>query len=207
MLFIELLVPWGIFTVDERRRLAERMTAQRLLGGENGEHSADSGVIMFFDSLTHVVVREVETWVTAGRTLAPHRGPRYVVNVYVGAWAKEMSGHLITGITRQLGENEGDPDRLFRESRAVVHVLGISEGSYGLYGKAQRSSDMLEMINSAKVASPEQAPKGMTIDPVCGAKVPIEAATMLELDGVTYGFCCTHCRGHFVKRRQKSEGS
>jgi hypothetical protein len=39
MLFTELLVPKGVFTGHERRRLAERLTVQRLLPGERGSRA------------------------------------------------------------------------------------------------------------------------------------------------------------------------
>jgi YHS domain-containing protein len=203
MLFIELFVPKGVFDDEERRRLAERLTAERLLAGaEGGPEGADPGVIGFFESVTHVVIREPEVWIVDGKPFDPAEAPRYVVNVYVGAWAKEMSEHLITAITRELAAAEGDLERLYREPHALVHVIGVPEGGYGLFGKAHRSSDLLEMINKAKTAAPAEAPPGMVIDPVCGATVPIEEAVALQLDGTTYGFCCTHCRGHFVKQRK-----
>lgn len=41
------------------------------------------------------------------------------------------------------------------------------------------------------------------IDPVCGMRVEMAAARhTAEVAGVTYYFCCPHCRAHFVKQTQ-----
>ncbi|MEV1172747.1 hypothetical protein [Nonomuraea sp. NPDC049784] len=45
MLFIELLVPMGVFDEHERRRLADRLTGRRLLSAAEGQPAADPGVI------------------------------------------------------------------------------------------------------------------------------------------------------------------
>ncbi|MGP3921038.1 YHS domain-containing protein [Nonomuraea sp. 10N515B] len=202
MLFIELLLPKGVFDEQERRNLAGRLTAQRLLSDAHGEAAADPGVIELFDSLTHVVVREEETWVSGGNLWDPSQGPCYVVNVIVGMWGKEMSEHLIAKITAELADAEGNP-----EPRALVNVISVPEGSYGIWGRAHRSPDMLRLIEEAKTGQVAAAPEGMVVDPVCGAVVPIEDAVLLERDGQTYGFCCAHCRGHFAKHAHDAKAS
>jgi xanthine dehydrogenase accessory factor len=41
------------------------------------------------------------------------------------------------------------------------------------------------------------------IDPVCGMEVEIATARhSAQMDGVTYYFCCPHCRAHFLKAPQ-----
>ncbi|MFI7448748.1 hypothetical protein ACIBQX_14725 [Nonomuraea sp. NPDC049714] len=203
MLFVELLVPRGVFDEEERRRLAGRLTGRRLLSAADGEAvDADPGVIDLFDSLTHVVVREEDVWSGGGRLLDASQGPWYVVNVIVGMWGKEMGGHLISRITAELAEAEGNP-----EPRAVVHVISLPEGGYGLRGRAQRSSDVLRLIEEAKTGPSAPVQDGMIVDPVCGATVPLKDAVILERDGQTHGFCCTHCRGHFVKRSRGAQAS
>ncbi|MBF8190088.1 YHS domain-containing protein [Nonomuraea sp. K274] len=196
MLFIELLVPKGVFDVQERRRLGERLTGRRLLSAANGEQdAADPGVIDLIDSLTQVVVREEEVWITGGDPPGPSRTPRYVVNVIAGMWGKEMSEHLISRITAELADAEAGP-----EPRAMVNVISVPEGSYGLRGRPHRSSDLLQLIEEARTGPAAPVPDGMIVDPVCGATVPIADAVILEHDGQRYGFCCPHCRGHFAKR-------
>lgn len=195
MLFVELLVPKGTFDEWERRVLAGRLTARRLLSpGDGTTPAADPGVMDLFDSLSHVVVREEEVWIAGGNLLDGSQDPWYVVNVIVGVWGKEMSEHLISRITAELAEAEGRP-----EPRAVVNVISLPEGGYGLSGRVRRSSDFLALIEEAKTGPAAHVPDGMVVDPVCGATVPLEEAVVLERDGQTYGFCCTHCRGHFVR--------
>ncbi|MEU6426318.1 YHS domain protein [Microbispora sp. NPDC046973] len=195
MLFVELLVPKGVFDGWELRVLAGRLTARRLLSaGDGTTPAADPGVMDLFDSLSHVVVREEEVWIAGGNLLDGSQDPWYVVNVIVGLWGKEMSEHLISRITAELAEAEGRP-----EPRAVVNVISLPEGGYGLAGRVRRSSDFLALIEEAKTGTAAHVPDGMVVDPVCGATVPLEEAVILERDGQTHGFCCTHCRGHFVR--------
>ncbi|MET8005140.1 hypothetical protein [Nonomuraea glycinis] len=203
MLFIELLVPKGVFDEQERRSLAGRLTGRRLLSAPDGEAgAADPGVIDLFDSLSHVVVREEEVWNAGGRLLDASQGPWYVVNVIAGMWGKEMSEHLISRVTAELAQAEGNP-----EPRAVVHVISLPEGGYGLHGRAQRAADVLQWIEQAKTGPAAGVPDDMIVDPVCGATVPLQDAVILERAGQTYGFCCPHCRGHFVKQLSSAEAS
>ncbi|GLX07556.1 YHS domain-containing protein [Microbispora sp. NBRC 16548] len=203
MLFVELLVPKGMFDEWERRVLAGRLTARRLLSpGDATTPAADPGVMDLFDSLSHVVVREEDVWIAGGNLLDGSQDPWYVVNVIVGLWGKEMSEHLISRITAELAEAEGRP-----EPRAVVNVISLPEGGYGLRGRVRRSSDFLALIEEAKTGSAAHVPDGMVVDPVCGATVPLEEAVILERDGQTYGFCCTHCRGHFVRESSAAGAS
>ncbi|MEO3798186.1 hypothetical protein ABGB14_49010 [Nonomuraea sp. B10E15] len=132
MLFVELLVPKGVFDAQERRSLAGRLTGRRLLSAVDGEPvSADPG----------------------------------------------------------------------------VHVISLPEGGYGLHGRAQRSSDVLQLIERAKIGPAAPVPDDSIVDPVCGATVPLQDAVILERGGKTYGFCCPHCRGHFVKQLSDAEAS
>lgn len=196
MLFIELFVPKGTLSLQERQGLAERLTPARLFSAPEGgtEHiTPDTGVGDLFASLSHVVVHEPETWIAAA---GPGGRRHYVVNVHVAAWAREIGEHLIAAITRELAE----ADARGAETQVLVHVLGVPEGGYGIDGQMRRSSDLLEMIEQARTEPPAKAPPGTFIDPVCGARVPVETAVVLEREGTTYGFCCSHCRGHFAKR-------
>lgn len=203
MLFVELLVPKGMFDEWERRVLAGRLTARCLLSpGDSTTPAADPGVMDLFDSLSHVVVREEDVWIAGGNLLDGSQDPWYVVNVIVGLWGKEMSEHLISRITAELAEAEGRP-----EPRAVVNVISLPEGGYGLRGRVRRSSDFLALIEEVKTGSAAHVPDGMVVDPVCGATVPLEEAVILERDGQTHGFCCTHCRGHFVRESRAAGAS
>lgn len=142
MLFVELLVPKGVFDERERRRLAGRLTGRHLLAAAGGSVAPD--VVDLLDELTHVVVREEEVWNAGGHLLDAAQGPRYIVNVIAGMWGSEMSDYLISRITTELGEAEGNP-----EPKAVVHVISLPEGAYGLYGRAQGPSDVRNLMDRA----------------------------------------------------------
>jgi YHS domain-containing protein/phenylpyruvate tautomerase PptA (4-oxalocrotonate tautomerase family) len=203
MLFVELLVPKGVFDEQSRRGLAARLTARRLLsGGQSDTPATDPGVLGLFDSLSHVVVREEDVWVAGGNLLDQSRDAWYVANVTVGMWGKEMRELLISRITAELAEAAGNP-----RPQVVVHVMSLPEGSYGLGGRPQRSADFLSLIEAAKTGPADVAPDGMLVDPVCGAIVPAQKAVILERDGQTYGFCCTHCRAHFVTQLGETKAS
>ncbi|HEY3685985.1 MAG TPA: hypothetical protein VGL93_23335 [Streptosporangiaceae bacterium] len=201
MLFIEVLAPPGLLDTGGRADLAGRLSARNLLGGSaDGPGSTDPGVLDLFASLSHVVIREPEAWFADGVPVTAVDGPRFVVRVYAGAWAKEMADHLVTAITRALADVAGD--RVYAEPRAVVHVIGVADGGYGVYGVPHRPADLLERIESARTREPGQAPAGTFVDPVCGAVVVAGEAVTVELDGTAYGFCCAGCRGRYVKRHR-----
>ncbi|MFC4334487.1 hypothetical protein [Salininema proteolyticum] len=188
MISIEVNVPAERLDRMERVRLAESLTAHRLLGSaeETGEIGADPGVLALYESLTTVSVREHDVWIA----------DRVTVDLTVGTWAKDMASHLVAAVSRRL-EEAG-----FEQS--IVYVRGIAEGCYGLDGEIVGISAFTGMIDRAKVNSTEDAPEGSFIDPVCGAVVPAEQAVLLELDGEVHGFCCPGCRGHFAKKRRKT---
>ncbi len=164
---------------------------------EEEEQSAPAAVIESWRALTQVVVHELDTWVVGGRPVEPGEPPHYVVRVSVpGAWRKDMSAAVIARITRVLAEADADPQRLYREPQAWVHVVGIAEGSCGVLGLAVGSSDIVKMITRPFRESPDRdalikaAAPGTTIDPICGMTVPLtDAAITLEHEGVTYAFC------------------
>jgi YHS domain-containing protein/phenylpyruvate tautomerase PptA (4-oxalocrotonate tautomerase family) len=215
MMFAEVFVPKGALPPERLDQLAQRLTTHGLHDrpetlDEPGAERADPGVLDFLESITHVVVHEVGLWVAGGRRLDPAEPPRYVVRVYVpGPWRKEMSAHLITRITRALSESDPyDAERLYRQPHAEVHVLGVPEGGYGVFGRVVGESAMADLISDA-VRGTAGTPPGMAVDPVCGATVPLAppAAVTAELNGTTYGFCCAGCRRTFLTRQQNTTGA
>lgn len=218
MMFVELFVPKGRFSAEEQSGLAARLTLGGLLeqfaaleegaaadpsADRSASGSAPPAVLALMESITHVVVHEVATWIVGGR---PHdrTGPtRYFVRAYVpGRWRKELTGFLVTSITRALSQAEGGSERLYREPHAEVHVLGVPEGGYGAFGRSVGESDLLDMIHEAAGDAVEPAPTGSALDPVCGMTVPInDQAVSLEHNGRTLYFCCSACRRHFVDRQ------
>lgn len=216
MMFVELFVPKGTYSQETLRQLGQRLVAALLAQPDGtprqetkdrtGLESADPGVVEFLSSITHVVVHEPDTWITAGRALGPDEPPRYVVRVHVpSAWRKELSEHLITSITRVLADVDDAGERLYRAPHAEVHVLGVPEGGYGAFGEPIGESRLLDLINQSKRDAASAVPDGMIKDPICGAVISLDTAVMLEHDGKTLGFCCAGCRRHFERQNSGSE--
>lgn len=202
MMFCELFVPRGAHGAEELRAVARRLTMKELLphidaipevAGAEEAATANPGVVDFLDSITHVVVHEIDTWIVDSRPLTAD-APRYVVRVYVpGPWRKAMSAFLIGAITHALATTDPDPRRA---PEVEVHVLGVPEGSYGAYGRVVEESGLMEMISGAKTDVP--AEPGALIDPVCGMDATNSGVPVLEHEGITYGFCSPGCRKHFA---------
>lgn len=70
--------------------------------------------------------------------------------------------------------------------------------------RARRPSDEADTLTPAvQSPAPSAGPDAFATDPVCGMRVDTAAARhMAEVDGVTYYFCCPHCRAHFVSQPQ-----
>ena len=210
MMFLELFVPRGAFSPDDLPGLAGRLTLRQLLThvdaiGDVVDASdqliANRGVMDFVESISHVVVHEIGTWIAGGRLLGPAASPRCVARVYVpGPWRKAMSAFLVASITRALAEAGPDPHRYYREPRVEVQVIGVPEGGYGTFGRVIGESALLDMISEARTGPPEPpCDPGVLIDPVCGMAAS-DTVAVLEHDGATYGFCSPGCRRHFADK-------
>jgi len=207
MMLIELFVPRGAFSAEQLRELAGRLTVRQLLThaaalpditGHSEASSANPGVLDFVDSVSHVMVHETGTWIAGGRLLDHAAPPRYLVRASVpGPWRKAMSAFLIASITRAISQVSPEPERCYRDPCVEVHVTGVPEGGYGVFGRVAGEAELLDMIHEAKTDAPAPGDPGVLIDPVCGM-VASDTVTTLEHEGVTYGFCSPGCRRHFA---------
>jgi YHS domain-containing protein len=209
MMFLELFVPRGTLSTEQLQRLAEQLTMKQLLTHVDAIRdvvdaseiaTANAGVMDFLDSINHVVVHEIGTWIVDSRRLDPTEPPRYVARVHVpGPWRKAMSPFLIAGITRALSQADTDPERLYQNPHVEVHVIGVPEGGYGVFGRVIGESALLEMISQAKTGTPVPDDSSVLIDPVCGMAATDMVHT-LEHEGTIYGFCGPGCRRHFADK-------
>ena len=212
MMFIELFVPRGACSAEQLRELAGRLTMRQLLThadairdvvDASAASSANPGVLNFIDSVNHVVVHEIGTWIADERPLDDAGPPRYLARAYVpGPWRKAMSAFLIASITRAISQASPDPGRCYREPCVEVHVIGVPEGGYGVFGRVADESALLDMISEAKTGSPTPGDPGVLVDPVCGM-VASDMVPTLDHGGTTYGFCSPGCRRHFADKASR----
>jgi hypothetical protein len=138
MMFIEVYVPTGALSGDQRRCLAERLITEFMT--EDEERGVPRELIEATRMTEQVVIHEIETWAVGGRAVEPDEPPRYVVRVSVpSGWLGEMDHEVISRVTRVLASIDGDPERLYDEPVAWVHVHGIPDGGCGVMGQAMRS--------------------------------------------------------------------
>lgn len=194
MLYVEVLAPAGTLDDDDRAELGRRLSARTLLAADG---ATDPGVLDLFASLSHVVVREPESWFADGARVGADL-PRYLVTVRAGAWAKEMAGLLVRTVSAEMAAFAAEHGR--PEPRVQVQVLGVTDDGFGVDGVVYGFTELAGLVERARVRDPDAAPPGTYIDPTCGAAVPTADAVIAEVAGRTYGFCCTGCRGRFVKR-------
>jgi YHS domain-containing protein/phenylpyruvate tautomerase PptA (4-oxalocrotonate tautomerase family) len=202
MMLIELFAPKGALSKEQRRDLGERLIEVM------SEESAPAEVIEAWRGISQVVFHEPDTWIVGGRVVDPTEPPRYIVRVSVpGAWRKEMSAHVISRFTQVLAEADENPQRLYLEPHAWVHIIGIPEGSFGAFGQVMRSTDIIKMVTEPFRAAPEgripadEPAPGSAIDPICGMTVVLtDTSITLEHEGTTYAFCCVGCRTVFAEQ-------
>lgn len=212
MMFLELFVPRGALSADQLRQIAGQLTLRQLLTHTDAIRdivdasegsSVNPGVMDLIDSVNHVVVHEIGTWVVGGLALDRAGPPRYVARVSVpGPWRKAMSAFLIASITRAIAQASPEPGRCYREPCVEVRVVGVPDGGYGVFGRPAGESVLLDMISEAKEGMAATDDPGRLVDPVCGMAAS-GTVTVLVHEGTTYGFCSQGCRRHFVGKLAK----
>src|SRR5262245_28825510 len=141
MMFIELFAPKGSLSKEQRRQIGERLIEVM------SDESAPAEVIEAWRGISQVVFHEPDTWIVGGREVDSSEPPRYIVRISVpGAWRKEMSSYVISRFTQVLAEADQNPQRLYQEPHAWVHLVGIAEGSCGAFGQVLRSTDIVKMV-------------------------------------------------------------
>ena len=206
MIVIELFTPAGALDKSQHQRLGKQLI-DALMGTEDAHAQP---VMDSARALTQVLIHEPAAWITGDRhPVDPTAPPRYLIRVSApAAWRKEMSAHAIDRLTRALAATEAeagrDFDRLLDEPHALVHVVGIPEGSLGMCGRPMGSLDLIQHMTAPHRDSianmpTEGLPPGTVIDPVCGMTVDLNSTDLtLEVEDTVYGFCNGQCRRIFA---------
>jgi YHS domain-containing protein len=209
MMLIELFVPKGALTEERRRRVG-----QRLLAELTHVEGAPPAVLDAARALWHVVVHEPDAWIAGGRPVEPTEPARYFVRMSVpsdgSSLTDEVRAGYVSTITRVLAETDEDPQRLYREPHAWVHIIDVPEGSFGALGRAMRNADIIKMVmgtagTAPDAASPVAPGSDTAIDPTCGMTVALtDTAIAVEHDGASYAFCSPGCREIFAEQHAGS---
>lgn len=194
MFHIDVLVPAGTHTPATLTELARRL-AEDLLTDADLVPASRSSV----RDWTQVSVVEAAGWY----------GPRErcVIRTTVpGPWRKEVSATYIARLSAIAAD-------VLPGARVWTRITGVSEGGLGVDGTPMTSTDIAEAMTRPFRESTDRAEvigsaaPGTAVDPVCGAIVPldVEGAITLVRDGVTYGFCCGHCRAAWAAETAAAE--
>ncbi|WP_459546261.1 hypothetical protein [Nocardia sp. X0981] len=210
MMFIELFSTEGALDPAQRRRVAQRLGTIHELGAEepgSDEPEMAPRSAAVFASMFHVVVHEPQLWVARERVLTEQDPPHCLVRIHVpGPWRKDMSETLITYATRIVADEFDDRKLPYRQPTVQVHIVGISEGSIGMFGKVMKSADLVEML-SEPYRDDASAGKALK-DPMCGVLVPLaEDTATAEVDGTLYAFCCRGCRAEYLAKRGRGKAA
>lgn len=204
MIFVELFASPGTLTREQRGRLSRDL----MTGVMPAQDGAPPEAVASARAYTQVVIHEPETWIAGGDTIGPPERPRYLVRVTVPVtWRKDMSPTVIREVTRVLAEYEPDPTRLYTEPAAWIQVMGVPDGSCGLFGQPQSGTDIVQCItqpyrDGAGNGRTTDLPPGTALDPVCGMTVSLtDAFTVVEVDDTTYAFCAPSCHRIFERGR------
>ena len=202
MFLIEVYVPRGVFSASEQESIARRMLDGTFV--EDGSHASE--VLDSARTLAQVLVHEPSGWVAGDRAnVDVANPPRYFVRITLpSAWRKDAAASLIEVVTAALADVEReagrDPERLTRDPHAWIHVVGVSEQSFGVYGRALGSIELIDLMTRPhrETIGRLAAESDELIDPVCGMVGDVEAYPLVHQDA-QYAFCSGTCRRIYVE--------
>jgi YHS domain-containing protein len=205
MILLEILATPGALTRQQRDQLGERLLAE--LTNHDG---MPPDMQTASQALWHVLVSEPHTWVTRGGANTPHERPKYFVRLTVPSGSHplthEVRDDYISRISAVLSAPTPHGD-VHGQADVVVHIIELPDGSFGTFGRAMTTADVVELITagrSAAGAAPVETGAHTAVDPVCGMTVDLTAAdpVLLAVDGSRWAFCGKACRDVFAARRR-----
>jgi YHS domain-containing protein/phenylpyruvate tautomerase PptA (4-oxalocrotonate tautomerase family) len=207
-MLMELFVPKGALSDDQRRRVSERLVTEVMRAD-----TAPADLIARGRAMSYVVVHESDAMV-GGRPVDATEPPHYVVRVSVPAEHNTdgMRAEIVARITRALAEVDADPHRLYQAPTAWVHIIEVPDGNMGAFGQVMRIGDIVKLVVNPEAAPtgrstpPESAAPDTVIDPICGMSVALtDTAITLTRDGAVYAFCSTACRDIFAAQQRAAQ--
>jgi phenylpyruvate tautomerase PptA (4-oxalocrotonate tautomerase family) len=137
MPFVELFAPKDALAGPGGTQLTERLVAEVMAA----EGAPDTEAAR---SISWLVVNEPDAWFVGGQAVSDTEPARYVVRVSVPAGSLDDTkrADMIERITRVLADAERDPQRLYQEPVAWVHINEIPDGNWGAFGRVVRLADI-----------------------------------------------------------------
>lgn len=206
MMLVELFARRDSLSAAQRRHVSERLIVELI-----SAPGAPADLLERGRAMSWVVVHELDTWVVGGPPVGPMEPPHYLVRVTVpgGHLNDAMRTEVVARVTRVLAEVQDDPQRLYREADAWVHIIEVPDGNLGTFGRIVSTADLTRLVvdpahRAALIERQGTRPVRETlIDPICGMAVELtDAAITLERDGTLYAFCNPGCRDVFVARHE-----
>lgn len=152
MPFVELFTPRGSLTEAQRSAIGEKLVAE-IMAAEGAPDTPTAR------SISWLVVQEVDAWVVGGVPADPAEPARYVVRVAVPAGSLDDTrrADMVARITRVLAAADPDPDRLYRNPDAWVHINEIPEGNWGALGRVVRFADIAHYAITGELEAAQAA--------------------------------------------------
>lgn len=146
MPFVELFAPKGSLEGQRRAYVTQRLAAE-VMAAEGAPDSAAARAISW------LVATEPDAWFVGGEAVSGEELPRYLVRVSVpgGSMDDAKRADMVERVTRVLADADAsdDPQRLYREPVAWVHVVEIPDGNWGAFGQVVRLEDIVRYASGA----------------------------------------------------------
>ncbi|TMR96461.1 tautomerase family protein [Nonomuraea basaltis] len=141
MPFVEVFAPRGALREEQRTRLSEELVAEVM----QVEGAPDTAAAR---SISWLVFHDVEAWSVGGLAVAADEPARYLVRVSVPAGSLDdgKRDEMMRRVTAVLAKADDDPDRLYTEPSAWVHIVEIPDGNWGAFGRVVRLPDIVNFV-------------------------------------------------------------
>ncbi|MEU6713085.1 tautomerase family protein [Nonomuraea sp. NPDC046802] len=141
MPFVEVFVPRGALREDQRATLSEELVAEVM----QVEGAPDTEAAR---SISWLVFHDVDAWSVGGTAVPADEPARYVVRVSVpeGSLDDDKRAEMVRRVTAVLAKADDDPDRLYAEPSAWVHLIEIPDGNWGAFGRVVRLPDIINYV-------------------------------------------------------------
>lgn len=146
MPFVEVFAPRGAVREDQRAKISHAMVRE-VMEAEGAPDTASAR------SISWLVWQDVDAWSVGGAAVEPDDAPRYVVRVGVPAGSMDdgKRADMVRRVTQVLADADDDPERMWAEPDAWVHINEVPEGNWGALGRVVRFEDIAAYVFTGSV--------------------------------------------------------